>query len=68
MKTTMQFLEGLHKTIGAVAGEICIALTIFKIPGGIRALERWAENLRTAADEIEEYVEQLKQRQNAIGR
>ena len=68
MKNTRQFLEDLHKDIGRVTGEVCIAITITKISGGKRTLARWSENLRRAADDIDEQLKALEEKENKYGR
>jgi hypothetical protein len=68
MTSLLDALESWHKSIGSVAGEICIALTIRRVPGGVRAMKRWARDLRAMADEIEAAAERLEERKKAIGR
>lgn len=68
MKSFLEALGGWHKSIGSVAGEVCIALTIRRVPGGVRAMQRWARDLRAVADEIEAEAERLQERIRAIGR
>lgn len=68
MRNFLEFLESTHKSIGAVAGEVCIAVTIRRVPGGVRAMRRWVENLRIAADAIEAQADRLEERRKVVGR
>jgi hypothetical protein len=56
MKSTQEFLERLHKQLGAIGGEIVIALTIRRITNGRATMQRWAQQLRNAATSIEEQL------------
>lgn len=49
-----QLLKDVHKLLGAVGGEIAIAIVRRRVHGGKVALEQWAKNLREAAKMIEE--------------
>jgi len=53
-------LEFLHKLISSVAGEVCIAIASQRVHGGMSALERWANNLRVAADLVDKMIDKLK--------
>jgi hypothetical protein len=55
-KELEKFLSDIHKLIGGVAGEIAISLAARRIHGGSFTLKQWVENLRAAADKIEEKV------------
>lgn len=50
-------LERLHKVLGAVCGEIVIALTIFKLTGGRATLQKWLKSLAEAQSIIEKMLE-----------
>ena len=49
-------LEKLHRIIGRVAGDICIALTIHKISGGKVTIRRWIAELKSAIEMLEKYL------------
>jgi hypothetical protein len=61
---TQEFLEHIHKQIGQVSGEIVIALTLKKITNGRTAMKRWAQQLRSAANTIDEQTNEKQQATN----
>ena len=55
---TMQvLLERVHKEVGAVAGDICMSLTLGRVIGGKAAISRWIFVLRSTANELERWLE-----------
>ena len=52
-------LEALHKLVGGVAGEICMALTRRRVNGGPNAMREWARRLRQAANAVDRMVDKL---------
>ena len=59
MTSTKDFLEELHKDLGRVSGEVCIAIEMKKIHGGRKTMLRWVENLRDACDDILYQLEEM---------
>lgn len=46
-------LEKLHRILGAVCGQICIALTIRRVAGGELTLRHWTQLTRQALEILE---------------
>ena len=51
-----KFLENIHKIVGGVAGEVCIAIVIKRVSGGRTTLRRWVSELRRAADLLDDKI------------
>ena len=49
----IELLTAVHKLVGAVAGEVAIALARRRLHGGTETLARWACVLREAAGMLE---------------
>ena len=46
-------LERLHKILGSVCGQICIALTIRRVAGGEMTIRHWTQLTRQALEILE---------------
>lgn len=46
-------LEDLHKLLGEVCGEICLALTLYKVTGGKATIRKWLGLTKKAVDILE---------------
>jgi len=53
-------LEQIHKTLGAVCGEVCMALTLGRIPGGRSSIRRWKRLTAAALDMLENLLPEEK--------
>jgi hypothetical protein len=46
-------LEDLHKILGEVCGEICMALVLCRVTGGKSSVRKWLDLTRRAVDLLE---------------
>ena len=51
-----KLLEGVHKIIGGVAGEVCMSIVMKRVSGGRKTLIRWVAELRRAADLLDSKI------------
>lgn len=51
-----KLLEGVHKIIGGVAGEVCMSIVMKRVSGGRKTLIRWVTELRRAADLLDSKI------------
>ncbi len=53
-------LEQIHRTLGAVCGEVCMALTLGRVPGGRSTIKRWKRLTASALDMLENLLPEEK--------
>lgn len=53
-------LEDLHKILGTVCGEICMALTLYRVTGGKTTIRKWLTLVRKAEEILAQMVPEDK--------